>query len=189
VIVSLRHSLPDVVFTFGGDELANDIVSGCIGTLHFRSRLGGSLLPLQCFKRQRLRAGPTPQHLSFTANIQCQSFREPAWRLAVAHRVDDYMYEFVSQGCFQNPSLLQQLEWLQLNTIVFGRGGSPCRHSCSTDEIAGRIVNKDFELRQTNFRSCPSQKLLLSRLELRQQRFDVFCTDRPWKYHSEMFAA
>ena|SRR5688572_19770198 len=99
------------------------------------------------------------------------------------------MYEFVAQGCFQNPSLFQQLQRLQLDAVVPGCGGGPRGHARSPDEIAGGFVNKDFKLRQTNLSSRATQELLLDRLEHRQQRFDLSRAHGPWKDHSEVLAA
>src|SRR5688572_8138897 len=58
------------------------------------------------------------------------------------------MYEFVAEGCFENPTTSERFQRLQLDAIAVGRCGCPGRLSGSAYKISRGFINKDLDTRQ-----------------------------------------
>src|SRR5687768_15832164 len=106
-MISLGDAFPNPILAFDSDELADDPERRGICGLHLARRLSRGELLFDRFDRQRRAFLRPREYCPLARYVERHAFRQPAWRLATSERVNDYMYEFVAERCFQNSSFLQ----------------------------------------------------------------------------------
>ena len=109
---------------------------------------------------------------TFAGEIQRQAFRQPARRSAATNDIDQIMYEFVAESCFEYSPALQGCERLQFDLVPASCGRSPRRQTGSPDKIASRFIDEDFQSRELGANSGggdPRDQRLAAGVEKTQQ--------------------
>ncbi len=143
-IAPIRESFPNFILTFDAYELFHNVVGGSVRCAHLvrRFRRRQRLVYFFHWHRTELFLKQPP----LAGDVERHSFCEPTWRASAADCINEYMYEFMAQGCFQNSSLSQDSEWLELDGVVAGRGCGPWRHVCAANEVSGRFIDENLEV-------------------------------------------